>query len=53
MTELEEFDWGTRDVDRYECEVGDDADADADEVEELSQVDDRSMQNVEDRPGTQ
>jgi len=47
-TELEMFDLGTSDVDRYEGEDGDDADADADEDEESSQVDDGSTQNVED-----
>jgi hypothetical protein len=47
-TELERFDLGTSDVDGYEGEDGHDADADADEEEELSQVDDRSTQNVED-----
>jgi len=41
-------DLGPSDVDRYESEDGNDADADADEEEESSQVDDRSMQNVED-----
>jgi len=51
--ELERFDLGTSDVDGYEGEDGDDADADADEDEEASQVDDGSMQNVEDWPGTQ
>jgi hypothetical protein len=47
-TELQKFDLGTRDVDRYEGENGDDADADADEEQEVRQVDDGSMQNVED-----
>jgi len=47
-TELERFDLGTSDVDRYEGEDGDDADADADEDEEESQADDGSTQNVED-----
>jgi hypothetical protein len=44
VTELEWFDVGTSDVDRYEGEDGDDAD----EEEEASQVDDGSTQNVED-----
>jgi hypothetical protein len=52
-TELDRFDLGTSDVDRYEGEDRDDADADADEEEESLQVDDGSMHNVEDRPGTQ
>jgi hypothetical protein len=43
-TELERFDLGTRDVDRYEGEDGDNAD----EEEEASQADDGSTQNVED-----
>jgi len=47
-TELKRFDLGTSDVDGYEGEDGDDADVDADEEEESSQVDDGSMQNVED-----
>jgi hypothetical protein len=47
-TELERFDLGTSDVDRYAGEDGDDADADADEAEESSQVDNGSTQNVED-----
>ena len=38
-------DLGTSDVDRYECEDGDDADMDAEE--EASQADDGSTQNVE------
>jgi hypothetical protein len=46
--ELERFDLGISDVDGYEGEDGDDADADADEEEESSQVEDGSMQNVED-----
>jgi hypothetical protein len=37
---------GPSDVDGYECEDGDDADAD--EVDEALQADDGSMQNVED-----
>jgi hypothetical protein len=53
MTYLESFDLGTRDVDGYDGEDGDDADADADEEEDASQVDHGSMQNVEDSPGTQ
>ena len=48
VTELERFDLGTSDVDRYEGEDGDDADADADEEEEASQADDGSTHNVED-----
>ena len=47
-TELERFDLGSSDVERYEGEDGDDADADADEEEEASQADDGSTQNVED-----
>jgi len=47
-TELERFDLGTSDVDGYESEDGQYADADADEEEEASQVDDGSTQNVED-----
>jgi hypothetical protein len=46
MNELERFYLGTSDVNGYECEDGDDADADKDE--EASQVDDGSMLNVED-----
>jgi len=45
-TELEMFDPGTSDVNRYESKDGDDADAD--EEEEASQADDGSTQNVED-----
>jgi hypothetical protein len=45
-TELKKFDMGISDVDGYECEDGDDADAD--EKEEASQANDGSMQNVED-----
>jgi len=45
-TELEIVDLGTSDVDRYEGNDGNDADAD--EEEEASQADDRSTQNVED-----
>jgi len=40
------FDMGTSDVDGYECEHGEEADAD--EEEYPSQADDGSMQNVED-----
>jgi hypothetical protein len=47
-TELERFDLGTSDVDGYEGEDGDDVDADADEGEEASQVDDGLTHNVED-----
>jgi hypothetical protein len=47
-TELERFDLGTCDLDGYAGEDGDDADADADGVEESSQVEDGSTQNVED-----
>jgi len=47
-TELERFDLGTSDVDGYEGEDGDDADVDADEEEESSQVEDGSTQNFED-----
>jgi hypothetical protein len=39
---------GPSDVDGYAGEDGDDADADADEENEASQVDDGSMQNVDD-----
>jgi len=46
VTELERFHLGTSDVDGYEGEGGDDADAD--EEEEASQADDGSTQNVED-----
>jgi len=45
-TELERFDLGTSNVDGYEGEDGNYADAD--EGEEASQADDGSMQNVED-----
>ena len=41
-------DLGPSDVAGYEGEDGDDADADAHEEEEASQVDNGSMQNVED-----
>jgi hypothetical protein len=40
------FDLGTTDVNRYECEHGDDTDAD--EEQEASQANDRSTQSVED-----
>jgi len=46
MTELERFDLETSDVDGYES--NDDEDADADEQEEALQADDGSIQNVED-----
>jgi len=46
MTEDQMFDLGTTDVDGYEGEDGDDADAD--EEETVSQADDGSTQNVED-----
>jgi len=52
VTELERFDLGTRDVDGYDGTDGNDADADADEEKESSQVDHGSTQNVEDSPGT-
>jgi len=42
------FDLVTSDVDGYEGKDGDDADTDADEEEEATQVDDGSTQNVED-----
>jgi hypothetical protein len=45
-TELEKFYVGTSDVDGYEGEDGNDADAD--QEEEASQAQDGSMQNVED-----
>ena len=45
-TELERFDLGTNDIDRYEGEDGDNADAD--EEEEAPKANDRSTQNVED-----
>jgi len=45
-TELERFDLGTSDVDGYEGEDGDNADAD--EEEKSSQAEDGSTQNVED-----
>jgi hypothetical protein len=47
-TELETFDLGSSDVDRYEGKDSDDADGDADEEEEASQADDGSTRNVED-----
>jgi hypothetical protein len=46
-TDLERFDLGTSDIDGYEGEIGNDADADANQEEDASQVDDGSMQNVE------
>jgi len=46
VTELESFYLGTSDDHRYEGDDGDDAYAD--EEEEASQANDRSMQNVED-----
>jgi hypothetical protein len=46
VTELVKFDLRTCDVDVYEGEDGDDADADNEE--EASQADDGSTQNVED-----
>jgi hypothetical protein len=48
VTELERCYLGTSDVDGYEGGDGDDADADADMEEESLQVEDGSMQNVED-----
>jgi hypothetical protein len=42
------IDLAPSDVDGYEGEDGDHVDADADEEKEASQVDDGSMQNVED-----
>ena len=48
-TELERFDLGTSDVNRYEGEDGNDADADEDVEEEALQADDGSTQNVENR----
>jgi hypothetical protein len=47
-TELERFDLGSSDVNRYEGADGDDVDADADEEEEGSQANDGSKHNVED-----
>jgi hypothetical protein len=46
VTDPERFDLGTSDVDRYEGEDGDDADAD--DEGEVSQADDGSMQKVVD-----
>jgi hypothetical protein len=46
--ELGRFDLGTSDVDGYEGEDVNDADAAADQEEEASRVDDGSRQNVED-----
>jgi hypothetical protein len=45
MTDLERFDLGARDVNGYQGEDYDDADAD--EEENVSQADNRSTQNVE------
>jgi hypothetical protein len=45
-TELARLNLGTIDVDKYGCEDGDDVDAD--EVEEASEADIGSMQNVDD-----
>jgi hypothetical protein len=45
-TELARLNLGTIDVDKYGCEDGDDVDAD--EVEEVSEADIGSMQNVDD-----
>jgi len=45
-TELQRFDLGPSDVEGYECEDGDDADAD--EEDEASQSNDGSMKNVKD-----
>jgi hypothetical protein len=42
------FDLRTSDVDRYEGKDGKDADVNANEEEEATKTDDRSMQNVED-----
>jgi hypothetical protein len=50
-TELEKFDLGTSDIDGYGGEVGDDADADADEQEDASEADDGSTQTMEDSSG--
>jgi hypothetical protein len=47
-TQLMIFDLGISHLDGYEGEVGENADTDADEEEESSQVDDGSTQNVED-----
>jgi hypothetical protein len=47
MTGLDRFYLGTIDVDRYEGEDGEDAEADAHQEEEASQADDGSTQNVE------
>jgi len=48
VTELERFDLGISDVDGYEGEHCNGADADADEEEESTPVDDGSTQNAED-----
>jgi hypothetical protein len=45
VTDLERFDLGARDVNGYQGEDYDDADAD--EEEDVSQADNRSTQNVE------
>jgi len=45
-TKLERFDLGSSDANGYECEDGDDVDADVEE--EASEADDGSTQNVED-----
>jgi len=47
-TGLERFDLGTSDVDGYQGEDGDDADAGADDEDVALQADDESTQNVED-----
>jgi hypothetical protein len=46
VTDLERFDMGTSDGDGYSGENGNHVDADANEVEEASQTDDGSTQNV-------
>jgi len=46
-TEHESFDLGTSDVDGYDCEDADDADAHAHEMKESWQADDGTTQNVE------
>jgi hypothetical protein len=46
--ELDRFDLGTSDVDGYEGKHHDNTVADGDEVEEASQADDESRQNVQD-----
>jgi len=47
-TKLGRFDLGTTDVDGYEREDGDDADAEVYEEEDASQANDGSTQNVQD-----